>query len=470
MDRNPHWKEMLPMDDYIVSVEGPWNLGDLKVLTFLYQPLLGPLCISLYLVLRSQVAEDRLVSRRNTHYFLMNVMDTGLAEIYSARLRLEAIGLLETYVKKAGDRRSFVYELKPPLSPARFFSDELLNMYLFQQVGKKQYMNLKSYFMDQRLPEPGYEKITKSFPEVFASVIPDDGERDEMENGEGLKAMERPMAKSLRVEPQDFDFQLLVGLVERVVPRFAITPEVKEVIFKLAFLYGFDPIEMKDILMESLTDGKEIDVEKMRKKARDRYLLFNYQKLPKIVDRIQSPALSSNIAEPKTPEERLIRYLETVSPRQLLEDLSRGGTASEADLRLVEDIMIRQKLPPGVVNVLIHYCMLRTDMKFSRSFAERIASHWARKEVRTVRQAMDLAKSEHQKYLNWQKEKEKDKKNPKTRRALRKERLPEWFDSWEIIEEKEEDIEDIEEERRKLEERLKNISGGSGVQSPDARK
>ena len=40
--------------------------------------------------------------------------------------------------------------------------------------------------------------------------------------------------------------------------------------------------------------------------------------------------------------------------------------------------MIKYKLPPGVVNVLIEVAMRKTDMKFTKGFVESIASHWAR--------------------------------------------------------------------------------------------
>ncbi|MFK4997495.1 DnaD domain protein [Bacillus sp. N9] len=78
-------------------------------------------------------------------------------------------------------------------------------------------------------------------------------------------------------------------------------------------------------------------------------------------------------------ESKLIHYLETVSPRQLLIDLSDGAAPAKADLHAVEDILFQQKLLPGVVNVLIHYVALKTDMKLTKNYLEKIASHWSRK-------------------------------------------------------------------------------------------
>ncbi len=61
--------------------------------------------------------------------------------------------------------------------------------------------------------------------------------------------------------------------------------------------------------------------------------------------------------------------------------------------------MIKHKLPPGVVNVLIDFVMLKTDMKFTKGYVEKIAGHWARKQIKTVKEAMELAKKEHRTYL-----------------------------------------------------------------------
>ena len=64
-------------------------------------------------------------------------------------------------------------------------------------------------------------------------------------------------------------------------------------------------------------------------------------------------------------------------------------------------------------------------MKLSKNYLETIASHWARKNVKTVRQAMTLAKSEHKKYQEW-------KNKPKTTNKRnftpsKKDIVPEWY-------------------------------------------
>ena len=76
--------------------------------------------------------------------------------------------------------------------------------------------------------------------------------------------------------------------------------------------------------------------------------------------------------EPSSQEEMLIKQLEEISPKQLLKEISGGAEATKADLQIVEDVMINQKLTPGVVNVLIYYVMLRSDMKLAKRMSRRL--------------------------------------------------------------------------------------------------
>lgn len=100
-------------------------------------------------------------------------------------------------------------------------------------------------------------------------------------------------------------------------------------------------------------------------------------------------------------EEMLILQLESITPLQFLEEMAGGAKPTTTDLKIVENVILHQKLPIGVVNVLIYYVLLRNDMKLSKSFVEKIAGHWSRKKITSVREAMALAKEEHRQYQEW---------------------------------------------------------------------
>lgn len=425
----PYWSEIQPIDSLIVKMNGVLHPQDQKIIDSLYQPLIGPFSTALYYTLWNRVQENRLWSERLNHYHLMNFLDLNLEEIFQARLKLEGIGLLKTYVKTEADNRSYLYDLQPPLSAEGFFTDGMLNIYLYQKIGKSQFLKLKRLFMDEKVDLSGYQEWTRSFQDVFSSLgseaLTDQEAHTASLPGEQQEFFRRQEPNLIKIGGEQFNFEVLFsGLSEIMVPRRVFTQEVKEAISKLAFLYSIDAVNMKNIVLASLDADQTIDIEELRKAARDWYQLEHDHQLPQLVDRVQ-PVYARNVIEPKTKEEQLISYLETISPRQFLIDLADGGEPAPSDLQAVEDVLFHQKLPPGVINVLIHYVMLKTDMKLSKSYLAKIASHWSRKKIKTVKEAMDLAKSEHRQYQEWA----NDRKTPtqKRNKPIRTERLPDWF-------------------------------------------
>ena len=456
-----HWNEIQPIDHYTVGTNGMLQEYDRKIITFLYQPLIGSVCYSLYMSLWGEVEENRLWSTNSTHYHLMNVLSVNLQDVYEARMKLEGIGLLKVYEKKDDEDRSFLYELQPPLSPQEFFHDGMLNVYLYRKIGRTHYLRLKKFFTDVSVDKNQYTNITRSFQDVFTSeqinFLHHDANVDS-ETGSCEQYMKYGKNDGLALDEVDFDFQLLLaGLSESMVPRKAFTSKVKETVLKLSYLYGIDPLQMKNIVLSSLDADDAIDIELLRKTARDWYGMQTGDQLPDLTTRMVSkkPEVRD---KPLSQEEELIEYLETTSPKDVLSDISNGGSPSKADLQAVEEVLMSQKLPIGVMNVLIQYVLLKTDMKLTKGYMEKIASHWSRKKVTSASEAMDLAKKEHKQYLEWAEGKKETKSN-RRRKPIRTEKLPEWFKEEETSEESEATVEgyDFEAEKKKLEEELKNF-------------
>lgn len=459
------WKEIAPMDRFKVACNGILHEYDRKVLTLLYQPLIGPVPFTLYLTLWARVEANRLWSDYASHHELMDFMGLNLRDLRDARLKLEGISLLKTYVRKENDHRLFIYVLQPPMSPAEFFNHEMLSVYLYRKIGKSQFLQLRQFFSDKSVQSlQGYREITRAFEDIYESAPPGSvdytpslEERGEME---GRMLIGRGEAGKIQVGPGYFDFDLLLaGLSETLVPRRLITKPVKEAIYNLSYLYGIDPLEMKNLLLSSIDEETgEIDIEKLRKEAKDWYQLENHDRLPMLVDKIQPAIYREGPDQPKTREEKLIHYLENTSPRQLLSDFQGGGEPSAADLKIVEDVMFTKKLSPGVVNVLLHYVLNQANMKLSKAYVDTIASHWARKEIKTVKEAIELIKKEGQKFSAAAAGKKM--KQAGTAKPVRTEIIPDWFDKSEEEKKAEimkQEIPNFEERKRRLEEKLKKF-------------
>jgi replication initiation and membrane attachment protein len=468
MKMTNHWQELRPADRYLVSSAGLLHDFDRKIITLLYQPLIGPICVSLYMTFWSEMEENRLWSKPSLHYQLMNTIGLHLNEIYEARIKLEGIGLLSVYKKESEEGIEFVYELNPPLSPEQFFTDGMLNIYLYKKIGKTHFNSLKQFFSDEKISVNSYQQVTKSFTEIFASdhldsLYVSDEAKVELDADITKRFFGRESAKDLGGFSSQFDFDLLFAGIKSLVPRKAFTVRANETIIKLSFLYGIDALQMQKLVIGSVTPDQELDLEELRKAARDWYQIEYHQDMPTLIERVQPLAYRSQQKEPLTQEEQLIRHLETVSPRVRLIQLSGGAEPSKADLQILEGIMLNQNLNPGVVNVLVEYVMLKTDMKLSKAYIEKIASHWTRKNVVTVKEAMELAKSEHRQYQEWAKTKNEPKS--KNRKATRTEMVPEWMNESENAKEsphtkdmnETQETDDLDERKRKLEENLKKL-------------
>ncbi|WP_203361515.1 replication initiation and membrane attachment family protein [Bacillus sp. REN10] len=451
----PHWNEIQPVDEYKACLSGVLHDMDRKILTFLYQPLIGAKCFSLYMTLWAEVEENRLVARVSNHYYLMNFMDMSIQDIYKERLKLEALGLLKTYAKRRGDIREFIYELQPPLTPEQFFHDGMLNVFLYRKVGRSHFQRLKEFFADQLIPKQEYHDVTRDFQEVFSAGPPAMSEEAmEMSQVSGNQQfISKEEGKGIPLSEDSFDFSLLESALKgAMLSKVVLTPSVKETIAKLSVLYGIGPFDMKNLLLSSMDERDAIDIEVLRKSARDWYQLEKNSELPELIHLVQPVPLRTVQHEPITQEEQLMHYLETTSPRQILIDIS-GSLPSKADLKVMEGVMFQHKLPAGVVNVLIQYVLLKTDMKLTKSYVEKIASHWARKKIKTVKEAMELAKSEHRQYLDWA----NHKKQPNKKAAIRTEKLPGWFhETEETRKPSQQESADVAAKRRELEEKIKN--------------
>ncbi|CAG9619590.1 replication initiation and membrane attachment family protein [Sutcliffiella rhizosphaerae] len=405
-----HWNELVPVDRYIVRSNGVLQSFDRKILTKLYQPLLGYRGYSLFMTLWSELEEENLWGEETTHHSIMTTMQCNLKDIHQERLKLEGIGLLKTLVREENQIRTFIYELQPPLSPEAFFSEPMLTIYLYNRLGKTKYASIKKYFSESVLPQEEYREITRSFSDVFQSVqsenlvyASNEQMMEELPLEEGAEFVDRKVGKEPKISEQSFDFELFyAGLSEVVIPKKSITPKVIEAIEKLAYIYSVDPLSMRDMMMNTIDVDGKVNIEKLRKAARDWYQLEYQDTLPTLVEKVQPIHLKQfTNKKPATKDEQLIQQLENVSPKQMLTDLSNGSEPSISDLRIVEDVLFKQQLTPGVVNVLLYYVLLKADMKLNRKYVEKIASHWARKQVKTVGEAMELAKEEHRQYQNW---------------------------------------------------------------------
>ena len=142
--------KLLPADTYIVVNKTVINEEDKKEITMLYQPIIGHTAVSLYLTLLDDLKRSSIMSEEFTHHHLESIMQLKLTDIIIAREKLEAIGLIKTYVKE-DTVNNYVYLLYSPLPANDFLNHPSLSIILYNNLGKKEYDKIVNYYKVPRI-------------------------------------------------------------------------------------------------------------------------------------------------------------------------------------------------------------------------------------------------------------------------------------------------------------------------------
>ncbi|MCA0992465.1 replication initiation and membrane attachment family protein [Pseudalkalibacillus hwajinpoensis] len=443
-----HWKELLPVDTLQIEAFGLLHDYDRNVLTLLYQPLIGAGAYSLYMTMWSAHEQQDSLVTKMTHHHLLLMMRWDTKKLLEERRKLEGIGLLKTFLKNGEDPRHFTYELQPPLTPDRFFNDGVLNIYLFNRLGRNRYQDLKKYFSVEKPDLSEYKDMTASFNEVYDSLHPSEMTTSYEEEDDVREIASRNDNKGLVFTSSEFDFDVMKQHIsDMIVTEKMFTDSVKKTIERLAFVYKIEPYEMGRIVEQAAIHHDELSDDLLRKEVSSWFALENRGKVPALQYRRQPAALQEfHTKAPVTEEEKAAQRYEQMTPYDILQRAAEGGKPSEADMKLVERIMDEQKLTPGVMNVLLDFIIETQDKKLSKNYVEKFASHWARARVKTVREAMDLAIKE----LQQPKKKASPASRGKGSSSARKDKVPEW-----ISDQKEPDM--SHEERSEKQDQLKKM-------------
>lgn len=399
---------LLPADRYIVINKTILTDVDRKYLISFYEPIIGHLAISLYLVLINDLEESKGVSRDFTHHHLMSLLKTPLKILREAREALEATGLLKTYFKK-GDVNNYIYEIYSPLSPSEFFNHPILNIVLYNNIGATEYEYLKKQYQKLKVDTKEYIDITKKLDDVMESGI----------NVSVVDVKERSI-NDIEVKDQvDFDL-ILSSIPKGIINEKVFTKKTKELINNLAFIYKIDTLKMIELIRSVLNEYGMIDKDNLRINARKMYQ-FNNGTLPTLIYRSQPEYLKSPVGD-NSMRGKIIEMFEKLNPVDFLRNKYGGAKPTNRDIKLIENLIIDLEMPPAVVNVLLDYVLRKNNNKLATNYIETIAGQWKRAGLKNASEAMDFAEKENKKFT-------------KKLDTVKASKEPVWFNKVEKIEE-----------------------------------
>ena len=416
---------ILPADNYVVINRTILTDDDKQNLISFYEPIIGPIAVSLYLILWQDLSKknESIVIK---HKHLLNLLKCSESDLQQTRESLEAVGLLRTYVKKE-NVLNYVYELYSPLKAKEFFTHPILAAVLYSSLGDEEFLKLVNKFQKSKFDLNGYEEITKKMDEVYKV------------SNMSINANVNSVTTSSILLNSKIDYNLIMESIPKgELADKAITPKIKEYIDNLSFIYNVDTMQMVEFIRKSINEYGMIDKTVLRDTVRKNYSLSSGS-LPTIVYRKQ-PEYIKNPSGDNSIHGKLISMFENVSPYDFLKLKNKGVKPTARDLKLVEYLLLDQELSPAVVNVLIDFCLKMNNNKLANNYVQTIAGQWKRAGLQNAKEAMEFASKEYK------------KNRKKTDTNYKKDQnVPTWLDK----DIKKEEVTD--EERAELEELLKEF-------------
>ena len=378
--------KLTPADSYTIINNSIITEFDKKVLISLYEPIIGPIAISLYLSFCRDLDALELASKDFSHHHLSVLLKTDLKTIEAARKALEAIGLLKTYFKHGDNLNEYLYELYSPLNPSEFLNHPVLSVLLLNNVGAEEYNHLISIYKKPTIRKEEFTEITSTMNKAFKveglDYINSEDIRDKNTSNVNIEEL--------------LDFDLICDSIPNLNSKM-LNKRIRELLNQLAYVYKIDNFKMMELIRLTLDENGAIDKDKIRYNVRRSYEFDHNGRLPTIVYRTQPDHLKTAEGD-MSNKAKMIYVFENTMPYDFFKSKCKGVKPTAKELKLIESLAVDYQLPPGVINVLIDYS-IKICGNLNKNYVETIAADWSRKKIETVPQAMDICIKSHNKVV-----------------------------------------------------------------------
>ncbi|GAA3408908.1 DnaD domain protein [Paenibacillus hodogayensis] len=400
-----------------------------RMLTGIYQPMVGAYAIGVYQTLYQQVSGDRtgfseLEQQRKLFLALdLEQGERGRKLLVEQTSKLEAIGLLQTSRKysPAADDYLYEYVLAEPLTPQEFFKNQHLVMLLHDKVGKYAVLALREQFYapePEEMQDPGLlsEDLSVPFYDIFRlnTQIFD----RELEQALQETAPARETERHIDVTTKAFHYSEIIQRFPRGTSRnrafvedLRNNPDQMFEINKIARKFNLSLRETCRLLDEDgmFSEEGKLSADMLQYKAN---LYFRQdkdreQERERLFHKIAGVAKpdQDDVLEEKPVEMQF--YLE-VPPMftaqcnqhqynlimrnepytKVLERFFPKGAVPKPVSDIFEKIDMNYRMPDEVINVMIHHLHVYKESSWTKNYIDSVASNMMAKGVGSYEQAV----------------------------------------------------------------------------------
>jgi replication initiation and membrane attachment protein len=415
---------------------------DMKMLSTIYQPMIGAYAVSLYHTLFLQLPIDKVgcsSTEQQRKLFLSLELETGERGrkfFIEQTSKLEAIGLLKTSRRfaEASDDYVYAYTLFAPLSPNEFFKNQHLTLLLRDKVGKYMIYSLRDELVlpeSDELKAANEENLSVPFYELFhlnSQVIDLEMEQAFFETAVSKPSEARPESVAKGFQYADIILHFPRESGNRVfVEQLKYEPEQMAQINYVAKKYGLYLTDICRLLDEDgvFDPQGEIMLELLQHKAN---LVFRQDKkrgeergrhLAKVEQQSRGAAAKDKEGGTEGAEDKTVEmefYLQVPDIFQgecnqhqynyilrnepyifLLEKIFSKGTVPDGLLDTLAKVDLNYGLKEEVINVMIHYLYIN-KRSWSKASIEFSVTDMLAKQVNSYEQAVHYIR-EQAKYM-----------------------------------------------------------------------
>ena len=340
-----------------IMTHGYTSSEDNKVLTLLYQPLIGTEAYGLYMMLMNLVDRTRLQSDVMSLSVLSDLLNIKEEFLLNS-------GLLSTFLKED----IYLFRLNMPLSAKQFFLDGILGSYLRSEVGIDNFDLLMAYFSVPEISKKGYKNVTKTFDDIYQiqniDIIQSEKFIFGRKNGKGV------------IVKDAFNFD---SLFEKLPPRIkkkSLYPQkIVSQIASVMYVYNFRLDEMADILSSAYDEENKA--------------LF-YERIGINSANYFQKTYGDNLISVEEKDHNCELNLSAIRPQDIVGLFGQKMTNQAFALETIRQFIDRNAVDIGLINAVIIVALKYHDELPGLNYLEKVLNDWLSKGIKTGDEALPI--------------------------------------------------------------------------------